>query len=130
GWSKYINQIIHGYGKDADVMFASHTWPRWGNDYLLQVLKKQRDLYGFLHNQTLHLANKGVTINEIQDELKVPAALASEWYNRGYHGSYAHNAKGIINKYLGYFDMNPANLDKLSPAVAAVKYVEAMGGAD
>ncbi|WP_193163758.1 alkyl/aryl-sulfatase [Microbulbifer hainanensis] len=130
GWSKYINQLIHGVARDADVIFASHSWPRWGNDYLLEVLKKQRDMYGYLHDQTLNLANQGVTINEIQDQITVPDSLAHEWYNRGYHGSYKHNAKGIINKYLGYFDMNPANLNPLSPADSAPRYVEAMGGSE
>ncbi|WOX06814.1 alkyl/aryl-sulfatase [Microbulbifer pacificus] len=130
GWSKYINRLIHGYGKEAEVIFASHSWPRWGNEYLLEVLRKQRDIYGYLHDQTLNLANKGVTISEIQDAITVPDSLAHEWYNRGYHGSYKHNAKGIINKYLGYFDMNPANLNPLSPADSGPRYVEALGGAE
>jgi len=130
GWSKYINALIHSYAKNSDVMFASHSWPRWGNEYLIQVLEKQRDLYGFLHDKTLNLANKGVTINEIHNELAVPDVLAHEWYNRGYHGSYSHNVRGVLNRYLGFFDMNPANLDKLSPADSAPKYVAAMGGSD
>lgn len=127
-WSKYINYLIHHYAKDAEVMFASHSWPRWGNEYLIDVLKKQRDLYGFLHDRTLHLANKGVTINQIHNVLEVPDVLAHEWYNRGYHGSYSHNVRGVLNRYLGYFDMNPANLDKLSPEASGPRYVEAMGG--
>lgn len=130
GWSKYINKLIHHYAKDAEVMFASHSLPRWGNEYLISVLEKQRDLYGYLHNKTLNLANKGVTISEIHNELDVPDVLAHEWYNRGYHGSYSHNVRGILNRYLGFFDMNPANLNKLSPAESAPKYVAAMGGAD
>jgi alkyl sulfatase BDS1-like metallo-beta-lactamase superfamily hydrolase len=130
GWSKFINQVIFGFAKDADVMFASHSWPRWGHKYLIEVLEKQRDMYGFLHDRTLNLANKGVTINEIHNELEVPDALSKHWYNRGYHGSYSHNVRGIINKYLGFFDMNPANLDKLSPTDSAPRYVEAMGGED
>nr|WP_136250973.1 alkyl sulfatase dimerization domain-containing protein [Ningiella ruwaisensis] len=130
GWSKYINEVIHKYAKDAQLLFASHSWPRWGNEYLLEVLKKQRDLYGYLHDQTLHLANQGVTINEIHNELEVPDVLSHEWYNRGYHGSYSHNVRGIINKYLGFFDMNPANLNKLSPADSAPRYVKAMGGSE
>ena len=128
-WSKFINRIIHGFAKDADVMFASHSWPRWGNEYLISVLKKQRDLYGYLHDKTLNLANKGVTINEIHNELEVPTSLSHQWYNRGYHGSYSHNVRGILNKYLGYYDMNPANLNKLSPVDSSAKYVEMMGGA-
>lgn len=129
-WSKYINRIIHGYAKQSDVLFASHSWPRWGKKYIREVLEKQRDLYGYLHDRTLNLANKGVTINEIHNELQVPDSLAREWYNRGYHGSYSHNVRGIINKYLGFYDMNPANLNKLSPADSAVKYVAMMGGAE
>lgn len=128
GWSKYINQLIHNYAKDTDVMFASHSWPRWGNEYLISVLEKQRDLYGYLHDKTLNLANKGVTIDEIHNELDVPDVLAHEWYNRGYHGSYSHNVRGVLNRYLGFFDMNPANLNKLSPTESAPKYIAAMGG--
>lgn len=127
-WSKFINKIIHGYAKDAKVMFASHSWPRWGNEYIIEVLEKQRDMYGYLHDQTLNLANKGVNINEIHNEIVVPDVLAHEWYNRGYHGSYSHNVRGIINKYLGFYDMNPANLNKLSPVDSAKKYVKMMGG--
>ncbi|EHA1125830.1 alkyl/aryl-sulfatase [Vibrio navarrensis] len=129
-WSKYINESIHMYAKEADVMFASHTWPRWGNDNINHFLRKQRDMYGYIHDQALRLANHGVTINEIQDEFQVPDVLAHEWYNRGYHGSYHRNAKAVINKYLGYFDMNPATLRPLSPTDAAPKYVAAMGGMD
>jgi len=130
GWSKYINYVIHHYADKSEVMFASHSWPRWGKEYIVEVLEKQRDLYGYLHDKTLNLANKGVTINEIHNQLNVPDVLSHEWYNRGYHGSYSHNVRGIINKYLGFYDMNPATLDKLSPAESGVKYVELMGGAD
>ncbi|MDD1793033.1 MBL fold metallo-hydrolase [Enterovibrio sp. ZSDZ42] len=127
-WSKYINESIHMYGDKSDVMFASHSWPRWGEEEINHFLRKQRDMYGYIHDQALRMANHGVTINEIQDEFYVPDVLANEWYNRGYHGSYHRNAKAVINKYLGYFDMNPATLRPLSPADAAPKYVEAMGG--
>jgi len=129
-WSKYINKVIHRFADKSEVMFASHSWPRWGRDYIVEVLEKQRDLYGYLHDKTLNLANRGVTINEIHNELVVPDILAHEWYNRGYHGSYSHNVRGIINKYLGFYDMNPANLNKLSPADSAKKYVSMMGGAE
>lgn len=127
-WSKFINEMVYGYGQQAEIIFASHSWPRWGNEDIQTYLKKQRDMYAYLHNETLHLANQGVTINEIHNEINVPDSLQHEWYNRGYHGSYKHNAQGIMNKYLGYFDMNPANLDRLSPADSAPKYVAAMGG--
>lgn len=129
GWSKYINKVIHGFAIKSEVIFASHSWPRWGNKYIIEVLEKQRDLYGYLHDKTLNLANKGVTISEIHNELNVPDSLSNEWYNRGYHGSYSHNVRGIINKYLGFYDMNPANLNKLSPAESSIKYVAMMGGA-
>ena len=127
-WSKFINEMVYGYGQQAEIIFASHSWPRWGNEDIQTYLKKQRDMYAYLHNETLHLANQSVTINEIHNEINVPDSLQHEWYNRGYHGSYKHNAQGIMNKYLGYFDMNPANLDRLSPADSAPKYVAAMGG--
>ncbi len=129
-WSKYINKVIYRFANDSEVMFASHSWPRWGKDYIVEVLEKQRDMYGYLHDKTLNLANKGVTINEIHNQLSVPDVLAHQWYNRGYHGSYSHNVRGIINKYLGFYDSNPANLNKLSPSESSVKYVELMGGAN
>jgi alkyl sulfatase BDS1-like metallo-beta-lactamase superfamily hydrolase len=129
-WSKFINKVIYRFANDSEVMFASHSWPRWGKEYIVEVLEKQRDMYGYLHDKTLNLANKGVTINEIHNQLAVPEVLAHQWYNRGYHGSYSHNVRGIINKYLGFYDANPANLDQLSPTESSVKYVELMGGAD
>jgi len=129
-WSKFINKDIYEFAQRSDVMFSAHTWPRWGKNYIIKVLEKQRDMYGYLHDKTLNLANKGVTIDEIHNQLSVPDVLAHEWYNRGYHGSVSHNVRGIINKYLGYYDSNPANLNKLSPAESSVKYVNLMGGAD
>lgn len=128
-WSKFINKVIYRFAYDSEVMFASHSWPRWGKEYIIEVLEKQRDMYGYLHDKTLNLANKGVTINEIHNQLAVPDVLAHQWYNRGYHGSYSHNVRGIINKYLGFYDANPANLNKLSPGESSVKYIELMGGA-
>ena len=130
GWSKYINKLIHGYAKDANVLFASHSWPRWGNEYLTEVLENQRDMYGYLHDHALHLANQGVTINEIHNEFEVPESLAQQWYNRGYHGSVSHNVRGVLNKYLGFFDMNPATLNQHSPTDQGKRYVAAIGGAD
>jgi len=129
-WSKFINKVIYHFAQDSKVMFSAHSWPRWGKKYIIEVLEKQRDMYGYLHDKTLNLANKGVTINEIHNQLSVPDVLAHEWYNRGYHGSYSHNVRGIINKYLGFYDSNPANLNKLSPSESSVKYVELMGGAN
>ncbi|MCG8906847.1 alkyl sulfatase dimerization domain-containing protein [Pseudomonas sp. DP-17] len=130
GWSKYINEALHRFGDQAEVLFAVHNWPRWGHEDIVRTLEKQRDMYGYLNDQTLHLANQGVTINQIHERLKVPPALANEWFNRGYHGSVSHNVRAVVNKYLGYYDGNPANLDPLAPEDSAKKYVEYMGGAD
>jgi len=129
-WSYYINQAIEMFAGDADVLFEAHTWPIWGNDELVRFLKKQRDLYGYLHDQTLRLANRGYTMVEIADMLKIPPALSQEWYNRGYHGTYNHDIKAVYQKYLGWYDSNPANLNPLPPEEAAKKYVEYMGGAE
>lgn len=82
GWSKYINQALHRFGRQAEVMFAVHNWPRWGNAEIVEVLEKQRDLYGFLHDQTLHLANQGVTIGQVHNRLRLPPSLDQEWYDR------------------------------------------------
>ncbi|MDU4253037.1 alkyl/aryl-sulfatase [Pseudomonas sp.] len=130
GWSKYINEALHRFGDQAEVLFAVHNWPRWGHEDIVRTLEKQRDMYGYLNDQTLHLANQGVTINQIHERLKVPPELANEWFNRGYHGSVSHNVRAVVNKYLGYYDGNPANLDPLAPEDSAKKYVEYMGGAD
>lgn len=130
GWSKYINEALHRYGDKAEVLLASHNWPRWGHDDIVRTLEKQRDLYGFLNDQTLYLANQGVTINQIHERFQVPPELANEWYNRGYHGSVSHNVRAVVNKYLGYYDGNPATLNPMAPEDSAKKYVEFMGGAD
>jgi alkyl sulfatase BDS1-like metallo-beta-lactamase superfamily hydrolase len=129
-WSKYINRALQLFGKEAEVMFASHHWPRWGNDRVQEVLRGQRDLYANINNQSLHLANQGVTINQIQNVYKTPEGIAKNWFNRGYHGSPQHNSRGVVNRFLGYWDANPATLIPLSPADSAPLYVEMMGGAD
>jgi len=128
-WSKYINLSLYRYGKQADVMLASHHWPRWGNERVQEVLRGQRDLYANINNQVLHLANQGVTINEIQNVYETPKSISDQWYNRGYHGSPEHNSRAVINRYLGYWDGNPTTLIPLSPADSAPLYVEMMGGA-
>ncbi len=127
-WSKYINDALYRFGQQAEVMFASHNWPRWGNERIQEVIRGQRDMYAHLNNQTLHLANQGVTINEIHNEYAVPESQQSNWYSRGYHGSFAHNSRGVLSRYLGYWDANPATLIPLSPADSAPLYVEMMGG--
>ncbi len=129
-WSKSINEALYRFGREAEVMLASHNWPRWGNARIREVMRAQRDAYANLNNQVLHLANHGVTIHEIYNEYRVPDSLAAQWSVRQYHGSELHNARAVINRYLGYWDGNPATLAPLSPADSAPLYVEMMGGAD
>jgi alkyl sulfatase BDS1-like metallo-beta-lactamase superfamily hydrolase len=128
-WSKYISRVLYLFGQEAEVMFASHHWPRWGNDRIQEVMRGQRDAYAHLNNQVLHHANQGVTINQIHNVYQVPPSLQRQWWARGYHGSPEHNSRGVINRYLGYWDANPATLIPLSPEDSAPLYVEMMGGA-
>lgn len=129
-WSKYINEALYHFGGDAEVMFASHSWPRWGNDRIQEVMRAQRDVYANLNNQVLHLANQGVTINEVHNVYQVPKKLQKQWSARSYHGSEMHNSRGVLNRYLGYWDGNPTTLIPLSPKDSAPLYVEMMGGAN
>ena len=128
-WSKYINAALYLYGQEAEVLFGAHHWPRWGNDRVQEVLRGQRDLYAHFNNQVLHLANQGVTVNQIHNVYDLPQSLQQKWYCRGYHGSVQHNARGVVNRYLGFWDCNPATLIPLSPEDSAPLYVEMMGGA-
>jgi len=129
-WSRQINKALYLFGKDAEVMFASHTWPRWGNDRIQEVMRTQRDTYANLNNGVMHLANQGVTINEIHRVYQVPESLQHSWAARSYHGSVEHNSRAVVNRYLGYWDGNPATLIPLAPRESAPLYVEMMGGAD
>ena len=129
-WSKFIARALYLFGQEAEVMFASHHWPRWGNDRIQEVLKGQRDAYAHLNNQVLHYANQGVTINQIHNVYRVPKSLENSWYARGYHGSPEHNSRAVINRYIGYWDANPTTLIPLSPEDSAPLYVEMMGGAE
>jgi len=129
-WSKEINKALYRFGVQAEVMFSSHNWPRWGNERIQEVMRAQRDAYANLNNQVLHLANQGVTINEIHNEYEVPESLQQQWSVRQYHGSEFHNSRAVINRYLGYWDGNPATLAPLSPSDSAPLYVEMMGGAE
>ncbi len=129
-WSKKIGEALHLFGKEADVMFASHTWPRWGNDRIQEVMRTQRDAYAHLNNHVLHLANQGVTINEIHNVYRQPESLTKQWPAHSYHGSEEHNSRAVINRYLGYWDANPATLIPLSPRDSAPLYVEMMGGSE
>ena len=127
-WSKQINVALWKFGQQAEVMFSSHTWPRWGNDRIQEVMRAQRDAYANLNNQSLHYANQGVTINEIQNVYEVPKSLQQQWATRSYHGDVKNNSRAVINRYLGFYDGNPVNLHPLSPQDSAPLYVEMMGG--
>jgi linear primary-alkylsulfatase len=129
-WSKYIDQSLEFYAPQCDVLFASHHWPRWGQADLSAYLASQRDAYRYVHDQTLRLANHGLTMNEIAEELTLPAELGAEFFNRGYYGTLSHNAKAVYQRYLGWFDGNPAHLNPHPPVDAATRYVAFMGGAD
>ena len=128
-WSKKINEALYKFGSQADVMLASHSWPRFGNGRIQEVMRAQRDAYAHLNNNVLYHANRGVTINEIQNVYKLPASLQKQWAAHSYHGSEEHNSRAVINRYLGYWDGNPATLTPLSPKDSAPLFVEMMGGA-
>jgi alkyl sulfatase BDS1-like metallo-beta-lactamase superfamily hydrolase len=127
-WSKKISEALYLFGEEAEVMFASHHWPRWGNARVQEVLRTQRDAYANIHNGVMNLANKGVTVNEIQNVYEVPESLKKQWSARSYHGSVEHNARGIVNRYLGYWDANPITLMPLPERETAPVFVELMGG--
>ena len=129
-WSKQINTALWKFGQEAEVMFASHSWPRWGNERIQEVLRAQRDAYANLNNQALHYANQGVTINEIHNVYEVPQSLQQQWAVRSYHGDVQNNSRAVINRFLGFYDGNPVNLIPLSPKDSAPLYVEMMGGSD
>ncbi|MCC3777352.1 alkyl/aryl-sulfatase [Streptomyces sp. UNOB3_S3] len=129
-WSKYLTETIQTFGEHTDVEFASHHWPRWGKEKIVEYLSVQRDVYGFLNDQTLRLINAGKTGIEIAETLELPESLASHWYTRGYYGSVSHDLKAVYQRYMGWFDGNPAHLWNLPPVKAGVRYVAAMGGVD
>jgi len=129
-WWKYLNETIERFGDKTEVVFAQHHWPKWGNKNILTFLSNQRDMFKYLHDQTLNLMNKGYTMVEIGEMIQLPDSLNQQWYNRGYYGSVNHNVKAIYQKYLGFYNSNPSTLYELPPVEAARKYVEFMGGAD
>ena len=128
-WSGYIQQAIRLF-PETQVLFSSHHWPTWGNEQVVDYLKKQRDLYKYIHDQTLRLANHGNTPREIAEKIRLPDSLSQTFGNRGYYGTVSHNSKAVYQHYFGWFDGNPANLNPLPPEQAGPRYVEFMGGAD
>ncbi len=127
-WSGYIDEVIELF-PDVEVYFGSHHWPIWGHDRITDFLEKQRDLYKYINDQTLRLALHGRTPREIAEELELPESLRTSFANRGYYGTLNHNVKAVYQRYFGWYDGNPANLDRLPPAEAGAKYVELAGGA-
>lgn len=127
-WADYLTEALHLYGARTDVMFVSHGWPRWGQENVAAFMSSHRDAYKYLHDQSVRLMNKGYTAEEIAEVIALPGSLASKWYNRGYYGTMAHNSKAVYQRYLGWYDANPANLNPWPPEEAAVRYVKAMGG--
>jgi alkyl sulfatase BDS1-like metallo-beta-lactamase superfamily hydrolase len=130
GWSGYLTEAIDTFSGRADVVFASHHWPTWGEDRIVEFLSLQRDLYAYLHDQTLRLLNQGFTGVEIAEDFRMPPALEQAWHAHGYYGSVNHNVKAVYQRYMGWFDGNPARLWPHPPEAIGPRYVEAMGGID
>jgi alkyl sulfatase BDS1-like metallo-beta-lactamase superfamily hydrolase len=129
-WARYLDESIVRYADRTELVFTSHHWPVWGQAECIEYLEKQRDMYQYLHDQTLRLANQGLTMLEIAEQVRLPPSLAKEWYSRGYYGTVNHDVKAVYQRYLGFFDGNPANLHPLPPVEAARRYVDYMGGAE
>ena len=129
-WAGYLNETIELYGDKIDVKFQSHHWPMWDNEKIVDYWKKLRDLYKYIHDQSVNLMNKGYTGIEISNMIKLPPELDKAWYNRGYYGTVKHNSRAVYQRYMGFYDAQPSTLDQLPPEEAAKKYVEYMGGAD
>ncbi|MBN3853731.1 MBL fold metallo-hydrolase [Paraburkholderia sp. Ac-20340] len=128
-WSRYLNEALDRYAPTADVVFAQHNWPTWGNERICTWLRQQRDLYKYLHDQTVRLMNHGMTGIEIAEALTLPESLAKTWANRGFYGTISHNVRAIVQRYLGWYDGNPSHLNLLPPELAGPRYIEYMGGA-
>jgi alkyl sulfatase BDS1-like metallo-beta-lactamase superfamily hydrolase len=129
-WARWLDEAIDLFGGEFELVFGGHHWPRWGREEGVAYLGSQRDLYKYIHDQTLHLANLGRTPLEIAEELELPESLAKEWFNRDYYGTVSHNSKATYQLYLGFFDGNPANLEPHPPEEAARRYVALAGGGD
>jgi alkyl sulfatase BDS1-like metallo-beta-lactamase superfamily hydrolase len=129
-WSGYLTEAIDTFADRADVVFASHHWPTWGRESIVEFLSLQRDMYAYLHDQTLRLLNQGYTGVEIAEMFQMPPALDRAWHTHGYYGSVSHNVKAVYQRYMGWFDGNPGRLWPHPPEALAPRYVDAMGGID
>lgn len=126
-WAKYLTEAIDLFGDRTDVVFASHHWPTWGAANVRRFLSLQRDLYAYVHDQTLRMLNQGYTGPEIAEKMRLPPALEAAWCTRGYYGSLSHNVKAIYQRYMGWFDGNPAHLWEHTPEERAKRYVDLIG---
>ena len=129
-WSKYLNEALKMWGGKAEAMCGQHHWPVWGRERIDTMIRQQRDLYKFAHDQTIRPMNHGLTAAEIAETIRLPKSLDGAWHTRGYYGHIRHNVKAIYQKYLGWYDANPVNLDPLPPVESGRKYVEYMGGGE
>ncbi len=129
-WARCLTEAIDLFTRSTDVAFASHHWPVWGRERVVAFLSEQRDLYAYLHDQTLRMLNQGLTAPEIAERIQLPPSLERAWHTHGYYGSVSHNTKAVYQRYLGWFDGNPAHLWQYPPVESARRYVEFMGGAD
>ncbi|OLP01719.1 hypothetical protein BVU76_13455 [Mycolicibacterium porcinum] len=127
-WAKFIDETIRRYGANTEVKFQSHHWPKWGNANIIDYWKRQRDLYKYIHDQSVRMMNNGLVGSEIAEEITLPPELNNFWPDRGYYGTLKHNSRAVYQRYMGWYDGNPSDLDDLPPADAAKKYVEYMGG--
>jgi alkyl sulfatase BDS1-like metallo-beta-lactamase superfamily hydrolase len=129
GWSKYLGDALDRFGGESEVLIAQHHWPVWGRGRVVQQLEQQRDLYKYIHDQTVRMMNQGMAPTEIAEALELPKGLDRVWSARGYYGTLSHDSKAVYQRYLGWYDGNPAVLNQLAPVDSAKKYVEYMGGA-
>ncbi|WP_406466077.1 MBL fold metallo-hydrolase [Streptomyces sp. NBC_00111] len=127
-WAHYLGEAITLFGEGVEVAFASHHWPTWGRERIVEHLAGQRDMWAYLHDQTLRLTNRGLNGTEIAEQLVLPPAIANRWANRGYYGSVSHNAKAIYQRYMGWFDGNPAHLWEHPPVEQAERFAADYGG--
>ncbi|KAJ4987022.1 hydrolase [Stagonosporopsis vannaccii] len=127
-WSQYLDESIVLFGYQSDVVFGSHNWPTWGQDKLITRLSEQRDMYGYMHDQTIRLMNTGLTGLEIAEQLTLPPAISRAWHCQGFYGSLSHNVKGIYQKYMTWFDGNPSHLWQYPPKEEGERYIKCFGG--
>lgn len=129
-WADYLTESLRLYGDRTNIMVTSHAWPRFGGDRVRDFIASHRDAYKYLHDQTVRLMNAGYTDREIAEQVRLPEALSARWFNHGYYGTMMHNSRAVYQRYMGWYDANPANLNPLPPAEEATRFVRAMGGAE